>query len=369
MRVIKARIKYKRGTCGMKKFIAAALACMMVLLCFCACGKEESSEKLRVALQTTAQGVPAYVAERDGFNEKEGLETVSAVYATGVAQLEALGADGWDVACIGAPPAMTANIAYDAQIIAMVLNESSTELFVRSDSDILTTESGVDSIKGSAEAWKGKTILLPLNTTSHYIILSALSKVGLGASDVNLINMDVGQAYTAFKSGQSDVVTLWDPNSFTAQDEGWTSVMYGPDTGAICPCMLIASKKAIEEKPEAIKAWLKAYFGVVEDPAFTKDALASATFEFFNANDVDITEEESHLFAERKEFFDLGEAYGMFFDKAEDGKTLSEEYMYSIAEFFYEQGSYSEADLKKVTDGDLFYTDFIKEIYEESQAK
>lgn len=350
----------------MKKIIAV-VAVLAALLSLAGCEGANGQEGLRVALQTTAQGVPAYVAERDGYNEKEGIETVSAVYATGVAQLEALGADGWDVACIGAPPAMTANIAYDAQIIAIVLNESSTELFVRSDSDLLTTESGTEAIKGSAESWKGKTIILPLNTTSHYIILSALSKIGLSSSDINLINMDVGQAYTAFKSGQADVVTLWDPNSFTAADEGWTSVMYGPDTGAVCPCMLIASKKAIEEKPEAIKAWLKAYFDVVEDPAFTTEYQAAATFEFFNANDIDITEEESVLFAERKEFFNLEKAYGMFFEKSAEGKTLSEQYMYDIAEFFYEQGSYSEEDYKKVTDGNLFYTDFIKEIYEEDK--
>ncbi len=340
----------------------------VLLICLVGCGGSGDDGSLRVALQTTAQGVPAYIAETEGYTDETGVEIVSAVYATGVAQLEALGADGWDVACIGAPPALTANIAYDAQIIAMVLEETSTELFVRPDSDILAAESPVEGIIGNADAWRDKTILLPLNTTSHYIILSSLSQLGLGANDVNLINMDVGQAYTAFKSGQSDVVTLWDPNSFSAEAEGWVSVMYGPDTGSVCPCMLIASKKAIEEKPEAIKAWLKAYFNVVEDPTFTNEKEANVTYTFFNANNVEITEEESHLFAERKEFYSLKEAYDMFAVRA-DGTTLAQEYMNNISQFFYDQGSYTEEDYNKVITSDLFYTKFIEELYAEAQAE
>lgn len=346
----------------MKK-IKGIIAMFFLFCLLSGCGSNSSDDALKVALQTTAQGVPAYIAEQEGYIDSEEIETISVVYATGVAQLEALGADGWDVACIGAPPAMTANIAYDAKIIAMVLNESSTELFVRSDSEIVSSGNTVEGIMGSAESWKGKDIILPLNTTSHYIILSSLAKLGVKASDVNLINMDVGQAYTAFKSGQGDVVTLWDPNSFTAEEEGWISVMYGPETGIVCPCMLVASQKAIEEKPEAIKAWLRAYFNVVESEEFNTEKMASATFEFFNANNIDITEEESVMFAERKEFFGIEEAYEMFYGDL-NGRTPAEEYMYNIADFFYEIGSYTKADYEKVTNGGLFYTDFIKELYE-----
>ncbi len=351
----------------MKKSLSFILAIIAMAMClFCSCNGTENEGVLNVALQTTAQGIPAYIAETEGYTEQLGLKTSSAVYATGVAQLEALGADSWDVACIGAPPAMTANIAYDAQIIAMVLNETATELFVRPDSDILNDKTMTGGIMGNADSWRGKTILLPINTTSHYIILSALSNIGIGANDVNLINMDVGQAYTAFKSGQADVVTLWDPNSFRAADEGWVSVMYGPNTSAVCPCMLIASKKAIEEKPEEIKAWLKAYFNVVSDPSFTTEKQASVVYDFFNANDVVISENESVLFAKRKDFYSLEDSYKMFFEKAEDGKTMSEKYMYDIAEFFYSQGSYTKEDYDKVTSGGLFYTKFIEELYEES---
>jgi ABC-type nitrate/sulfonate/bicarbonate transport system substrate-binding protein len=157
---------------------------------------------------------------------------------------------------------MTANIAYDAKIIAMVLNESATELFVRSDSDILSSESTVDELPDSADSWRGKNNPASLKTTSHYNRAFSASKLGLGANNVNLINMDVGQAYTTLNQGWRTSLRFGIPTAFQPLPRDGLRYVRTQHS-AVCPCMAVASQKAIEEKPEAIKAWLKAYFNVV----------------------------------------------------------------------------------------------------------
>lgn len=332
------------------------------------CASQKDKENvLNVALQTTAQGVPAYAAEVDGLNAEVGLEVSSTVYANGPAQNEALGAGEWDVAAMGAPPAIMANIAYDAKIIAFVLMEASTEFWVRPDSDIAQVSGAVEgypTILGNAETWRGKTILCPVATTSHFILLTLLELMGLTEADVNIINMEVGQAYTAFKAGQGDIVTLWDPLSFSAADEGWVCAAYGPDIPAYTPCVLVASEAAIQEKPDLVQQWVKTYFDVVEGHVGDSSYLANHAYTLLNENNVDITEDESVLFIERKHFFTAEESLSYF--DGEPGNTLGEQYIDEIISFFVNQGSISQEDWDHMKEDSIFDLQFLRTIQAEA---
>lgn len=339
-----------------------AAAILVAVPAGCASG-ENSAEQLNVALQTTAQGVPAYIAETEGANERAGLTVSSTVFASGPAQNEALGANEWDVATMGAPPAIMANIAYDARILAIVLMEASTEFFVRADSDIAQVSGAVPGypmILGDADSWRGKTVLCPVATTSHFILLTLLDMLGLTEEDINIINMDVGQAYTAFKAGQGDVVALWDPVSFSAEGEGWVRAAYGPDIPAYTPCVLVASQKAIDEKPELIKKWLKTYFDEVELGNKDSAYFAGHTYDLLNENNVTITEDESVVFIERKKFFTLEESLSFF--QGEPGNTLADQYINAIMDFFVEQGHISESERDAVLADSIFYPRFLEEL-------
>ena len=150
-------------------------------------GKTSDVGQLNVALQTTAQGVPAYIAEVEGIDAQAGLTVSSTVFASGPAQNEALGANEWDVATMGAPPAIMANLAYDARILALVLMEASTEFFVRPGSEIAQVSGavpGYPQILGDADTWRGKTVLCPVATTSHFILLTLLEMLGLTEADI-----------------------------------------------------------------------------------------------------------------------------------------------------------------------------------------
>ena len=345
------------------RICSIALAAVLLAQVLSGCtGQEDSAHVLNVALQTTAQGVPAYAAQVDGLNEAAGLQVNSVVYANGPSQNEALGANEWDVATMGAPPAIMANIAYNAKIIAFVLMEASTEFWVRPDSDIAQVSGQVEgypTILGNGDTWRGKTILCPVATTSHFILLTLLELMGLTEEDVNIVNMEVGQAYTAFKAGQGDVVTLWDPVSFSAEDEGWVRAAYGPDIPAYTPCVLVASEKAIAEKPELIQAWVETYFDVVETHQSDSSYLASQAYTLLNENNVTITEEESVLFIERKTFFTAQESLA-FFQEEEGGESQAQAYIDEIVSFFVQQGSISQEEWDAMKEKGIFDTQFLE---------
>lgn len=350
---------------------AAFLLFLVILFLMTAatgCSNADNNDgQLNVALQTTAQGVPAYIAEVDGANSQAGLEVSFTVFASGPAQNEALGANEWDVATMGAPPAIMANLAYDARILALVLMEASTEFFVRADSDLAQVSGaipGYPNILGNADTWRGKTILCPVATTSHFILLTLLDMLGLTEADVNIINMDVGQAYTAFKAGQGDIVTLWDPVSFSAEGEGWIRAAYGPDIPAYTPCVLVASQKAIDEKPEQVKTWLKTYFDVVGHSAKDTAYFARHAYDLLNDNNVTITEAGSNTFIERKKFFTLEEAASLF--QGEPGNTQADQYLNAIVDFFVDQGHISPEDREELLVDSIFYPRFLEELAAEA---
>ncbi len=344
------------------RIICIVLASLFMVYPLAGCSSAQSdSDVLNVSLQTTAQGVPAYAAEVDGLNEAAGLAVDFTVYANGPAQNEALGANEWDVATMGSPPAIMANIAYDAKIIAFVLMEASTEFWVRPDSDIAQISGQVEgypTILGNADTWRGKTILCPVATTSHFILLTLLELMGLTEDDVNIINMEVGQAYTAFKAGQGDIVTLWDPTSFSAADEGWVRAAYGPDIPAYTPCVLVASQKAIEEKPELIQKWVNTYFDAVESHPDDSSYLAGHAYTLLNDNNVTVTEDESVEFIERKKFYTRTEALEFF--EPEDGDSLAWQYINEIIEFFVDQGSISQEEWDALKERGIFDTSFLR---------
>lgn len=64
---------------------------------------------------------------------------------------------------------------------------------------------------------KGKKVAYTKGTSSQYMLLAALKKAGLSASDVTWVNMDQSSASVAFSKGKVDAWATWDP--YTSQAE------------------------------------------------------------------------------------------------------------------------------------------------------
>lgn len=215
----------------MKKFLAMLLAVSMLLsLCACgssssgssgspsetaapeAAGAEEAAPVELIDLPTSGQNVvqtavPLIAGEKMGIWEELGLNVTRTHYVSGPPQLEANPSGDWNIGWIGAPAAITGVLTYNMKVISLSGYDYSNKAFCRSDSPLAKAAEGpISETLGSAEDWKGLTILVGRGTVCDADLMFMLEKLGLTEDDVNIVNSDIDKGYQAFTSGSADVL-------------------------------------------------------------------------------------------------------------------------------------------------------------------
>lgn len=367
----------------MKKVLATALACIL-LFSLAACGgggatssvasgsepaqpaasSEAASEAsggeeatgelrpLRIACMPHNHGLPVYIAQQEGLFEEAGIDAEVQIYNSGPPMNEALGAGEWDVGIIGPVPAIAGGVAYDTNLIAFAADDTmAVNYWVRPDSEIASINGQVaDSpdILGDADSWRGKTILCPLATGAHFMLVATLNKLGLTEDDVDIIPMDVPQAFTAFKSGQGDIVALWDPQSTAAKDEGWVMVSSGPASGQEMYIVIVASEDAMQNQQAELKDFLKVFYGVTETYKDDKESYFNYLKEFQTENGLDVTDEMVQKVVDERPLPTLEDQKELW--AGEPGSRKADIIMNNIMDYFIGQGSYEPED-KEYLDG------------------
>lgn len=355
----------------MRRGLKAVIAGVLVLsLTGCAFGEDKLAKSgITASHQPYSHGLPSYVAEQTGLFENMSLSTELLMFTSGPAQNEALGADEWDVGTMGAPPSVFSCAAYDAKIIGFSVDDTiSCDFWARPGSDISTVTGEVEGhpdIMGNAELWKGKTILCQTATSAHFMLISTLKTMGLTDEDVNIVPMDVSQAFTAFKAGQGDLVALWAPQSYMAEQEGWTKVSSGPATGESIPTVIIASEKAIQEKPELVKKWLEGYFESCDKLREDEDTQVKYLRKMQQENGIKTTEEWAKRFVQERPLPSLEENRKLFDDSS--GTSQAEEVMMKIVDFFVNQGQITEESRDYLKKNGFLDKEFLELLYDEQQ--
>lgn len=322
---------------------------------------------LSVSHQPFSHALPTYMALDDGAFAAAGLDVNVLWFSSGNTQNEALGADEWGAGACGSPPAIAAGIAYDAKIVGFSVDDTvSCDYFVREDSEIAQITGAVEGhpdILGDADTWRGKTILCPTQTSAHYMLIATLDALGLTQNDVDIVPMDVPSAYTAFKSGQGDIVALWDPQSYQAEEESWVKVSSGEASGETMPTVMVASQKAIEENWDAVYAWVKTYFETAEKYQADEEQQSDYLLEMQLNNGIDTDEGLAKRFVEDRPLPTLEQNIDYF--KGAEGSRKADEVIEKIVQFFVDQGTYTEDDKQQLKDKGFVDGQFIKALAEE----
>lgn len=314
--------------------------------------------------QPYSHTLPAWLGERDGLFEAANMDFEILMFTGGAAQNEALGADEWAVGTMGSPPSITGGIAYGVKVIGFGSPDTeAVTIWARSDSDVAQVSGAVDGypeILGDADTWRGKTILCPTSTSAHFTLIATLKALGLTSDDVEIIDMGVAQGYTAFKAGEADIVCLWDPQGFYAEDEGWTCISSGKATGEAMPTVIVASEKAIAEQHDEILEYLDIYFQESEKYANDLDAYAQAMLDIGLENGIEQDYDTAYKCAAKRPLQTLDDEIEWF--SGEYGSRKADIAMENLMDFFVYTGTIEESDKQTLIDNGFVDGSFIEEL-------
>ncbi|KUO77711.1 MAG: hypothetical protein APF77_13295 [Clostridia bacterium BRH_c25] len=332
-----------------------------------AAGEDKPKEKvsLKISHHPYLHALPGYYAEENGLYDEAGFDYSVTMYAGGPPQNEALASDAWEVGTTGTGGAILGALGYNLKVIGFTSSDTNTtDLWVRPDHPLAKTVGEIPQfpkLHGTPEQWKGLTVICPSATSTHMVLLTALDALGLKESDIKMVDMAVAQGFPAFKAGQGDMVALWSPFGFLAEKEGWVKVASAADLNVVLPCLIVASEKAVKERPEVVQKWLENYLkgadALREDPAKAADLL----FAFEKENGIKLSEEDAKLEIQYRPIPELEEQKKLF-DK--NGKQLSdaESILLTFVDFLVAQGRLKPEDKQKLLDNKFVDASFLEAI-------
>ena len=178
-----------------------------------------------------------------------------------------------------------------------------------------------------------------MGTAQHFTVLKWLEKLGLEATDVNVVNLDTVQAYQALQANQGDAASLNVPTFFDAVNDGMVQVANLADLGTRYVDQIVANRKAVEGKPELVQKYvdcvLEANAALAADPDMATDLLV----EFLKDAGMETSRENCAS--------DLGRVKWLL---KEDwaGRTLGN-FAKELGEFYVSQGQLDDSALDKFT--------------------
>ena len=205
---------------------------------------------------------PAYLAMNEGYLTKEGIEQTWESFGTSSARMTAVMSGGVDIACTGIVSALAlmSRGARQFSIIAV------PETFGRVEGLI-----GRENVK-SLDDLKGKKVGVTFASSAHLLVLDILDKAGLTEKEVTVLNVPAPELPAAMQSGQIDVAAAWTPQfdhilrqpgaTLLADDTAFS--LYNSHQVTPGPDVLIVRRAYAEKNPEAVKAYLRGYFGACE---------------------------------------------------------------------------------------------------------
>ncbi len=242
--------------------VAFAMAAMMVLAL--ACAPADAQTKLRVGKAQPNQFafVPADIGVESGIFKKRGLDIEISSFGGDARMMQALAADGIDIALGGGPAFATIVKGSPMKAVAALANAPNTIMMV-----VLK-----DGPIKSADDLKGKQISVSTAGSLTYWLTMQLSRSkGWGNDGIKIVPLGAAAAQiAALKTKQIDGVTTDSVTVYNIVEEGSGRILvkFGDSVKDFHVHVIYAADKLIQSNPEAVKAFLA---GWMETIAFMRD--------------------------------------------------------------------------------------------------
>ncbi|MBW4608168.1 MAG: aliphatic sulfonate ABC transporter substrate-binding protein [Hassallia sp. WJT32-NPBG1] len=170
-------------------------------------------------------------------------------FAAGPQQLEALNANGLDIASTAESPPVFAQAA-GTPLVYLAANSTDGQAV----SLLVPANSKIKSVKDL----KGKKVAFQKASIGHYLILRALEKEGLKLTDVTSVYLAPPDASAAFSQGKVDAWFIWEPFVTRNEQNKIGRVLIDGSNGLRdTNNFYTTSRKFYQQNPEVIKVFLE----------------------------------------------------------------------------------------------------------------
>ena len=324
-------------------------------------GTYKPAEKvdLKISHLPYAHALPGMYAAENGMYDDYFNYTID-IYSNGPVQNEAIASGAWEVGTTGLGGVVLGIINYDMKVLGFTTPDTkTTDIWVRPDSPLASAAADADGVVGTAEDWRGLTVLCNRGTICHMVLLGTLEHLGLTESDINIVDASVANCYTAFLAGEADVVCLWDALGAKAVENNWVKVSCAEALGIELPAVIVATDAAVKEKPEAVRQWLDIYLEASDILASDAAAAAAELYDFQTSEGISVTEEDCAVIVVDRPFLPLEQQAAMF-TPDENGSVPAREILLKYADFMLSQGNIEQADYDRMAESDFILDDMME---------
>lgn len=204
---------------------------------------------IRIALDPWAGNALFIVAQEQGYFEEEGLQVVIEYVPDGKTGDQLL-IDG-RIDMLNPTPegvAVLRDAGVDGRVVA-----------------ILDSSYGADGIIASADITqvadlRGRKVAFEPNSASHFFLAYLLDREGMTTADLQAVPLPASEAGSAFVSGEVDAAVTWQPWLSKASERPGGHVIADSWKLPIIPTFAFIRSEVIEERPQDVKALLRALF-------------------------------------------------------------------------------------------------------------
>lgn len=213
------------------------------------CPAAEGGAELRFAFQDRIGSVLPIIALKKGFFREEGIVIKALRFSSGPACAEALYTGAADIATMGDTTAIIAVSRGDRlRIIAShATGEHRHRVMV-----------GPASRTHSLVELRGKKVAVKRGTSTYGGLLVALAKQGVDEKEVHIIDLTPPTMTEALLAGSIDAFAASEPTPSTAEQKGARQLATLGGLGNQYPILLLADRRLLVKRPEAVAALLRA---------------------------------------------------------------------------------------------------------------
>ena len=238
----------------MTRFVQQSIAAVAVLLAISGTAGAETKIRVGKAQPNQFAFVPVDIGIETGQFQKRNLSVEISSFGGDAKMMQALAADGIDIALGGGPAFATIVKGQPMQAVAALANEPNTiMLMVRKDGPI----------KSVADLKDKKVSVSTAGSLTYWLTMQLSRSQGWGPDGIKITPLGAAAAQVAaLKTSQVDGVTTDSVTVYSAAEQGAARILvkFGERIKDFHVHVIYASNKLIQSNPEGLKAFLAGWF-------------------------------------------------------------------------------------------------------------